>query len=568
MKYQLIGDNDFINNPIESVLRNRGIDDIQSFLNIDEECTIHWSKLKNMDLAVESLLKHIKNNNYIFVQTDSDPDGYTSSATLINYLKRVFPNIKIQWRIHEGKEHGLIVDTIPDHINLVISPDAGSNDFEQHKELKNKGIDVIILDHHECDTESEDAIIVNSQLSPEYPNKQLSGVGITYKFIKALDEVLNKNLADDYLDLVAIGNIADSQDMRSLETRYYVNKGLKSIKNKLLIALYDKQSYSTKGNINITTTSFYINPLINACIRAGNLKEKLQMMNAFLESDEKIYYKRNDEYEDIEVNTARMLTNIKARQGRMRDKGVALIEEKIQEKKLLDNKLLIVNVTNILDKNLTGLVANSLKDQYKRGTILVRYNAEEKVLTGSIRGYDKGELKDLKSFLQDTGKFEFVEGHANAAGLKIKPKNLIEANEIINEKLKDIKNDGSHDVDFILSPKQLTQKFIKGIYKYQDIWGFKVEEPLIVIKGVEVNSEDIYLNGKTSKSIKFTYKDIEYIKFFSNEDEWEALTSQGECVVLDIVGRCGINEYQGKITPQIVMEDYEVTRIKEKEFIF
>src|SRR5205085_11494007 len=116
--------------------------------------------------------------------------------------------------------------TIPNDINLVIVPDAGSNQFKEHKQLKERNIDVIVLDHHECNEESGDAIVVNSQLSPDYPNKQFSGVGITYKFCKALDDKLGIKHADEYLDLVAIGNVADSQDMRSLETRYFVLKGL------------------------------------------------------------------------------------------------------------------------------------------------------------------------------------------------------------------------------------------------------------------------------------------------------------------------------------------------------
>lgn len=496
------------------------------------------------------------------------PDGYTSSTLLISYLKEVFPNVNLTWRLHEGKEHGVIVDTVPKTANLVIIPDAGSNQFEEHKQLKDMGIDVIVLDHHDCSKESEDAIVVNSQLSPRYDNKQFSGVGIVYKVLQALDDKLKLNFADEYLDLVAIGNIADSVDMRSLETRYYVLKGLSNIKNKLLLALFEKQSYSTKDVINITTTSFYINPLINACIRVGTMEEKEQMFRAFLESDETIYYKRNDTHEPIELNTARMLTNIKARQGRLRDKGIQLIQEKIQERNLLDNKLLIVNVTNLLEKNLTGLVANSLKDTYKRGTLLVRYNEEQQAMTGSIRGYDKGEIKDLKSFLQDIGKFDFVEGHANAAGLKIQTDKLVEANEIINERLKDIQNDIIHEVDFIFTPKQLTKKFITEIDKWTDLWGYKVEEPLIAIKNIEVNTGEIYLSGKTSKTIKFEHKGITYIKFFSNEAEYNSIIEQGERLVLDVVGRCSINDYQGKKTPQIVIEDINVVDVKEEEFVF
>ena len=87
-----------------------------------------------------------------------------------------------------------------------------SNDYEKHKELKEKGIDIIVLDHHEAPKISEDAIIVNNQLC-EYPNKSLCGVGIVYKFLQALDEELWQSKADNYLDLVAIGEIGDSMDI-------------------------------------------------------------------------------------------------------------------------------------------------------------------------------------------------------------------------------------------------------------------------------------------------------------------------------------------------------------------
>lgn len=556
-------------NPIETVLTNRGIEDIQSFLNIKDDVVIHWSKLKNMDKAVEVLLGHVKKGSKIFVQIDSDPDGYTSSATLINYLKKVFPDINIEWRLHEGKEHGVIVDTVSDGTNLVIIPDSGSNQFEEHKQLKEKGIDVIVLDHHECSEESTDAIVVNSQISPEYDNKQFSGVGITYKFCKSLDETLGINYADNFLDLVAIGNIADSQDMRSLETRYFANKGLKRIKNKLIKALFDKQSFSTKGVVNITSSSFYIIPLINACIRVGTMEEKEQMFRALLESDEKIYYKKKDIDEPIEVATARTLGNLKAKQDRIRNKAVEEIANKIEDKNLLDNKILIVEISDILHKNLTGVVANKLAEQHKRPTMLLRFTEDNNHLTGSIRGYDKGSVKDFKSLLQSINIFDFVEGHANAAGCKIEVDKLVHANNTLNELLKDEEvSVDYHMVDFVIKAKQLTSRFIKEISKHKDLWGMNVDEPVLVIIDIEVNKEDIFLNGKTSKTIKFEHKGVEYIKFFSNEDEWNALRSHGDRLVLDVVGKCSVNEWQGKVTPQIKIEDYEVKEVKKKQFVF
>ncbi len=568
MRYQLIGNNDlFI--PIEIVLKNRGVEDIRSFLNISKENVVHWNNLKNISEAVDCLLKHINQGSMIFIQSDSDVDGATSFTILMNYLKTVFKDIHIQWRIHEGKEHGIILDTIPEGTNLVIIPDAGSNQYKEHKKLKQKGIDVIVLDHHECDHESEDAIVVNNQLSSDYPTKSLTGAAIVYKFLKALDERLQINEADYYLDLVSVGLIADMADSRDLETRYYMIEGLKKINNSFLRALFDKQQYSTKGIINIINCQFYIIPLINACIRVGNMQEKLQMMNAFLESKEQIYNKRKKESESIQIATARLLTNIKARQKKLRDTGVELIEQRIKERNLLDNKILIVNVTDLLDKNLTGLVANSLSKKYKRPTLLIRYNEKEGIFQGSGRGYEQGAIKDLKSFLRQTGMFNYVEGHSNAHGVSIDVEQLVNVNEIINELLKDVEIDvDTYDVDFVIPGNQLRKDFIKEIDNYKNIWGFKVEEPLIAVQQIELNKEEINLIGSKKNTLKFTYNGIDYIKFFSNEEEWNSTVEQGERLVIDVIGKCSVNEYKGFKNYQIIINDFDVVETKKKKWIF
>lgn len=568
MKYQLIGKNNFFN-PIETILHNRGIEDIETFLNVSDKDVIHWSKLKNIDDAVNCLLSHIERGSKIFIQADSDQDGIASSSILINYLNTVFPDCKLQWRIQEGKEHGVIVETVPNDTNLVIVPDAGSNQYEEHKILKEKGMDVLVIDHHECEEESKDAIVVNNQLSPDYPNKSLTGSGMVYKVLKAVDDRLNINQADYYLDLVAIGLIGDLADSRVPETRYYMNEGLKHINNSFLKALFEKQSYSTKGKINIVNCQFYIVPLVNAAIRIGNMQEKLQMMNAFLESKALIYNKRKDESEVIQVATARMLGNIKSRQARLRDKGVKLIEQRIHEKKLLDNKVLIVNVTDLLDKNLTGLVANSLAKQYKRPVLLLRYNEKDNVLQGSGRGYDKGFIKGFRGFLNDTGLFNYCEGHSEAFGASICPENLIEVNKIINQKLEGVEIDSDvYDVDFVIPMKSLSEKFIKELNEYRNVWGHNVEEPLIVAKDLEINAEDIQILGANKTILKFICKGIEYIKFSSSEDEWKDIVDKGERLVMDVVGRCSVNEYQGKKVSQMIVDDYEVVGVKKKKFVF
>lgn len=568
MKYQLIGENDYFLNPIKAILNNRGIDDIDSFLNVNSSAVNDWRLLNNIEKAADCLLDHVSNGSKIFIQCDSDPDGLTSSAILINYLKKNFPKVNIQWRLQEGKEHGVIVDKVPSDVQLVIIPDAGSNQYKEHRQLQERGIETIVLDHHECEKESKYAIVVNNQLSPEYPTKSLTGAAIVYKFLKALDDKLNISHADHYLDLVSVGLIADMADSRELETRYYMLKGLKQIKNTFLKALFDKQSYSTKGIINIVNSQFYIVPLINAAIRTGSLEEKRNMFKAFLEEKEVIFNTRKKESEPIAEAMARILTNLKAKQGRIRDKGVEAIEGRIKEKSLLDNKILIVNVTDILDKNLTGLVANQLCKKYKRPVLMIRHK-KGNTFGGSARGYEKGAIKNLREFLIETGKFNFCEGHSNAHGIEIEGSKLIELNELINEQLKDVEIDVSvYDVDFIIPSSQLNINIIKDIHKLKDIWGYKVEEPLLAISNITVNKEDVQVIGAKKNTLKFIHKGIEFVKFNTSEEEINERFKTGEAFEIDVVGKCSVNEWNGNVTGQILIEEYEVVKVKEKEFIF
>ena len=161
-------------------------------------------------------MKHIKNNDKIFIQVDSDCDGFTSSAILINYLNCLFPHFvqtNISYRLHEGKQHGVILDTVPEGTKLVIIPDAGSNQFEEHAALRDRGIDVLVIDHHEAEKYSDNALIVNNQMC-EYPNKTLSGAGVVYKFCSNIDMLMNTHYAELFLDLVGLGIVADVMDLR------------------------------------------------------------------------------------------------------------------------------------------------------------------------------------------------------------------------------------------------------------------------------------------------------------------------------------------------------------------
>ena len=186
-----------------------------------------FSKLDNINEAIEELYKGFKENKKFFLQVDSDVDGITSSAIFYSFFKRLFPDAEIEYRLHEGKEHGIIVDTIPFDTDYVIIPDAGSMQIEEQQEMVNRGYKVIILDHHHADVyqKIENVILVNNQLSDRFSNKYLSGAGVVYKAIQGFNITYNDEFPlvyHDYADLAALGIIADMMDTRELDNNYII----------------------------------------------------------------------------------------------------------------------------------------------------------------------------------------------------------------------------------------------------------------------------------------------------------------------------------------------------------
>jgi single-stranded-DNA-specific exonuclease len=562
MKYNLIGENDYTD-PIEQILNNRGVKDKDKFLHPSQKAEIHYSKLKNIHKAVACLLEHIEKEDDVYIQPDADVDGLASSAIIIQYLNNLYPQyIKnhLTYKLHNGKQHGILAKNIPDNIKLVIVPDAAVR-MEEQKQLYDRGIDTIIIDHHDVEDDSKYSILVNNQISKEYSNKALVGTGMVYKFIKALDDKLNIHSADQYLDLVALGHISDIADIRDPEVIYYIQTGLNQIKNSFLKELIEKQSFSMKGEINPTSIGWYISPLLNSVIRSGNKEEKEMTFKALLGSTEQVYYKRGDCYESIQKHMARQLTNVKRRQDKARDSDVVSLEDTIKKKHLDKNKILFVIGNEKLEKNFSGLICSKLAVKYKRPTLVGKPYKNEFIL-GSIRGYDKGIIKDFKQVLQDTNLFEFVEGHPQAAGFQIKTDNIPLVIDKLNNKYKNIEIDvEEYDVDFDIPVENLNESFINEIYDYHNFWGHGVEEPNIIVNDLSVSKNDIYLIGKKKNVLKFYHGNIEFIKYFYNEDKFNELFSEGETFYINVIGKCGINEWNGNKKSQIIIDEIEVADI-------
>lgn len=573
MEYRLRAPEFPIYTPVEQVLVNRGIpyDQINHYLNTTDNDILDPRLIPHLDEGAKMLIKHISQNDKVLIQVDSDCDGYTSAALLINYLYCLFPsfvNNNISYRVHMGKQHGIIPDTIPEDVKLVIAPDSSSNDYEAHEYLNLSGVDVLVIDHHEADHISKYACVINNQLC-DYPTKSLSGVAMVWKFCCYIDMLLKTDHAQKFLDLVALGLVADMMDVRDFETRRLIDKGLRQIRNPYFRGAIDKDQFHFTNEITPIGVAFYIAPLINATTRVGTQEEKLMLFESML--DFRGYElvpstKRGckGQAETRVEQACRNCTNIKSRQTKIRDNSLEKIEQIIVNQNLLSNKILIVQLDDLItDRNLTGLIANQLMSEYQRPVLILnRIENENGTITweGSGRGYDKSRLKDFRGFLENNKYVMYAEGHANAFGVGIKDEDISAFIASTNSALDGFDFTPIYNVDFIYKSDELIPDEVIDIAGMKSLWGQGVEEAEIAVEGIKVHKDNIrILSPDKNPTLKIMLPNgINFMKFRSSEEEYDKLYSELGYVTINIVGECERNIWNNKISPQVMIKDYEI----------
>lgn len=546
MKYNL--KNQMQGQAIETVLANRGIEDVHQMLNPNVSES-HYSLLDNVDKAVDTFIKHATQGSRILVIVDADVDGITSSALLCNYMRELQLDPIIH--LHSGKQHGITPDALKyiEEVNpqLIIIPDASSSEGATHETLMSSGIDLIILDHHEVEGTSP-AIIVNNQCSENFLNKDLSGVGIVYKFCQALDDKLGiKGFCNKFLDLVAVGNIGDVMDLRNLETRMLCSMGLKNIQNPFFKALFEKEELDDPTILDV---GFKIAPLMNAIIRVGTMEEKKMMFDCLSGEDYPVTYKprgKAETQQSLADAVIRVGNNAKSRQRTATNKAMEYITKQIIENKLEENKILIIDVTDEINKGVTGLVANKVASTYKRPVMLI-HKLSEGLCAGSARSYGVSNLKDICT---ETGLFSLCAGHQESFGIEISPDNVDKVVSTFNEIFKDVEYNLSYEVDYIFEAKDLNKQTVEAIGEFRHLWGNGIDEPQFVIKNIKINSKDVRKIG--FNIVGFTKNDIFYAKNFATSNFINELTCRDEIgfgeanLVIDIIGKFKKDKYGSKV---------------------
>lgn len=582
--YKLIGNGD-INNILEQVLTNRGVDKVTGFktyLEPSVEYEESYKQLNSIDLGLELFMKHVANNNLaeIALVVDRDLDGMTSSAIIHNYMNTVFPNVTVNHIHHDRRENGLTkrimskISRLENKPNLVILPDASSNDKVQHEYLNEQGIDVLVLDHHEVNneiTDSPNTVVINPQLSPDYENKQIAGVGVTYRFLQALDDLNKVEHADDLIALVALGNISDSMDLRYADVRSIVMRGLpKMHEHKFINEAIFKLKHS-KQPLSIHALSWSVLPKINALIRVGDI-EDLDFLYGALRGLEGTFENTNARSEKNRIETwekkaVRLCINAFNRQKTKREKIVEDIVEFVNQEGLNEYGVLIIPMKYDFE-SLTGYVAGNVVNRFDKSVALMSYNEEEDLYYGSIRGLESN-TPNFKTFLEQSGAVEWVRGHEMAAGICIKPENLDKLYKYIETTHKS-GEDVTYEVDFVVDYKDITPEFVKEIDNLEQYWCKGVEPPVFYIKNARLPLSRFKYGEKISK---FEDSGLE-IGMFSTPTTFAENEGTPQIAVADIVGKLSINRFynfrarKDMITPQILCEGFNIEKIEAEEHTF
>ena len=348
-------------------------------------------------------------------------------------------------------------------------------------------------------------------------------------------------------------------DLKDYETRELITLGTNQLRNPFIKNFVDVQSYSLKGEVTPFGISFYIAPYINATIRVGTLEEKLLLFESMLDfrGYEQIpSTKRGSkgQFETRVEQACRTCKNVKNRQTRARDYNLSVIENLIEQNNLLNDPILIIQLDEPTEENLTGLIANQIMGKYMRPVLILNHYIEVDKQTGEIlvdvwrgsgRNATYSKLKNFREFLTNSNLVEYAEGHANAFGVSIFDKDLNDFKEYVKKELKDFDFSNSYRVDFIWSANEIEQykNDIMDLGKLENIWGQGLSEPYIVIENIKIHKDNLVLMSPDKKpTLKIILPDnLTLIKFNSSQEEFNNLISAG-CIIINAVGTCNLNE--------------------------
>lgn len=436
---------------INAICESRGINDITEFLNPTVEDLIDPERLHNIEKAFDIIDGAIAVESKIVVWADTDVDGITAGTIMYRYLKNFTDNVEII--INDGKKHGVADKEIYIDTDLLIVVDSINKACEYDRFLR-KSINVIVLDHHippDNIKEYDKITLVSSAV--DYPNSQLSGAGVVWKFCRYCDELYLTDYSDNLVDLAATGIIADMCDLSVPENRFICKWGLSNIQNLALKKINGTYNFDSQA------VSFGIAPLVNACNR---LEQNEVALNAFISDDE-----------DFVRESVKYMRSLKDQQNVIIDRLMPNIVSQAESQ--TDNKVMTFTID--VNEGVAGLLANKLMGVYQRPILVLKQDGDQYI--GSARGCG---IEDFRQVLIDCG--AKAEGHELACGCFISIDELDAVRERLENALADVEYEDKRVVDIQLDIQQVNKPLIDNIKVLNFISGTGFKPITVMITGI------------------------------------------------------------------------------------
>lgn len=542
----------------EQYLEAFDIKDVEEYLYPTYKYVERPERYDNMQEGKELLHKILSNQtNHIGIVQDCDCDGLFSAVMMYNFLKN---DLKVKNPIfiyfHSDKKHGITENVqnwvLHNEINLLIVPDAGSNDYQAQEDLNFLNTHILIIDHHkiapykrEYISNYETVVISNQQGCVK--NKCLSGTGVVNKFIKYYcnnNPSCKASASVKYVDLVAFSLVSDNCNMLSQENRDFLMVGtsIANMQNEFLAYLNENLNYTNE--VTWKSIGFMICPYLNAVCRSDNQQLKAELFFCFTDS-------HSEMFESV-------LAKIKDQKA-IQDKIVAeTVKDGCSMVLRTDNVPLlgIKYLENVEQYPYTGLIANKLKDETP---IVFATHESNGCVTGSCRSdYEILEL------CQDSGLFEIAQGHDKAFGIEYKKENEEKIYKYIQDKFTNEKIE-LPSIPVVKSYDLEKDNLPKCLFGFADqwecIWNNDLIKPVFAID-FKLNVSDVEVIGKDKKTLRFSKDGVTFIKFKESENWLDDMSER--LVLASTICNLSINYWNGRKYYQVIIEEWEIKEIPQE----
>ena len=547
---------------IIQLLYNRGIQsqsDIDLFFEPAYNSLHDPFRFKDMERAVARIIQAIEGKEKILIHGDYDADGVTSSAVLYRTFKLLGADVETFIPHRENDGYGINIKNVNNFVvqgvQLFITVDCGITNVDEVALLNEKGVDVIITDHHEPPDVIPDAYAI---LDPKvkdsgYPFRELAGAGVAYKLVQAILSDKSKiptskfqkyGGVDGYqkwiLDIVAIGTVADVAPLVN-ENRILVKWGLVVLAQTKWPGLKSLLNLIKPKNIDSFTIGFQIAPRLNA---AGRLNHAELAYRLLVTEDNAEADKIANELQENNVNRQRIIEK-------------SLAEAKSQIESIKDQKVIFA-FSEDWRPGIIGLIAGRLSDEFYRPVLAMTVSGDKIIGSGrSIDGFDMIQsLRSVESFFARYG------GHAGACGFTLAEIPVREEFEktyysIVEKKLAKIDLSPSLWIDREIEISEISFDLLKQIMELSP-FGEGNDRPLFKIKNLQITSADRI--GKLKTHLRMSVKQhtpiIYKMLWFGKAEEWFEKLKVG--ATIDVVCELGINEWNGSREFEFKIQDLKI----------